>query len=114
MLYIEYIMYHTHMESLEEVAAREQAEKQQSLRELEDLYEWLQQFEDPPPAPRPPPPYQFRNDILRLNANECLGVDGKPKSALPRWLCQPGIANSQPWHSVDAALDSHIFPLAGP
>lgn len=49
------------MESLEEVAAREEAERQQSLKDLEQLYEWLQQFEDPPPAPRPPPPYQFRN-----------------------------------------------------
>lgn len=49
------------MESLEEVAAREEAERQQSLRDLEQLYEWLQQFEDPPPAPRPPPPRQFRN-----------------------------------------------------
>lgn len=52
---------HLVMESLEEVAAREEAERQQSLRDLEQLYEWLQQFEDPPPAPRPPPPYQFRN-----------------------------------------------------
>nr|CAH7714697.1 unnamed protein product [Callosobruchus chinensis] len=52
------------MESLEEVAAREEAERQQSLRDLEQLYEWLQQFEDPPPAPRPPPPYQFRNDVI--------------------------------------------------
>nr|CAI5842696.1 unnamed protein product [Callosobruchus analis] len=51
------------MESLEEVAAREEAERQQSLRDLEQLYEWLQQFEDPPPAPRPPPPYQFRNGM---------------------------------------------------
>ncbi|EFA01217.1 hypothetical protein TcasGA2_TC010544 [Tribolium castaneum] len=50
------------MESLEEVAAREEAERQQSLRDLEQLYEWLQQFEDPPPTPRPPPPHQFRND----------------------------------------------------
>lgn len=49
------------MESLEEVADREEAERQQSLRDLEQLYEWLQQFEDPPPAPRPPPPQQFRN-----------------------------------------------------
>lgn len=49
------------MESLEEVADREEAERQQSLRDLEQLYEWLQQFEDPPPAPRPPPPHQFRN-----------------------------------------------------
>nr|CAH7768846.1 unnamed protein product [Callosobruchus chinensis] len=52
------------MESLEEVAAREEAERQQSLRDLEQLYEWLQQFEDPPPAPRPPPPYQFRNGMF--------------------------------------------------
>ncbi|KAF7284652.1 hypothetical protein GWI33_021838 [Rhynchophorus ferrugineus] len=51
------------MESLEEVAAREEAERQQSLKDLEQLYEWLQQFEDPPPAPRPPPPYQFRNGL---------------------------------------------------
>lgn len=51
------------MESLEEVADRAEAEKQQSLRDLEQLYEWLQQFEDPPPAPRPPPPQQFRNGI---------------------------------------------------
>lgn len=58
-------MYHQPMESLEEVAAREQAERQQSLRELEDLYEWLQQFEDPPPAPRPPPPHQFRNGLYK-------------------------------------------------
>lgn len=49
------------MENLEEVADREEAERQQSLRDLEQLYEWLQQFEDPPPAPRPPPPQQFRN-----------------------------------------------------
>ncbi|KAH0822305.1 hypothetical protein GEV33_000486 [Tenebrio molitor] len=49
------------MESLEEVAAREEAERQQSLRDLEQLYEWLQQFEDPPATPRPPPPQQFRN-----------------------------------------------------
>ncbi|XP_031349030.1 disco-interacting protein 2 isoform X5 [Photinus pyralis] len=63
-------MYHQHMESLEEVAAREQAEKQQSLRELEDLYEWLQQFEDPPPAPRPPPPHQFRNGDITQKGYE--------------------------------------------
>lgn len=49
------------MESLEEVVAREEAERQQSLRDLEQLYEWLQQFEDPPVAPRPLPPHQFRN-----------------------------------------------------
>lgn len=49
------------MEDLEEAAAREEAERQQSLRDLEQLYEWLQQFEEPPPAPRPPPPFQFRN-----------------------------------------------------
>ncbi|CAH2008043.1 unnamed protein product [Acanthoscelides obtectus] len=54
------------MESLEEVAAREEAERQQGLRDLEQLYEWLQQFEDPPPAPRPPPPYQFRNGMSRI------------------------------------------------
>lgn len=54
------------MESLEEVVAREEAERQQSLRDLEQLYEWLQQFEDPPPAPRPPPPYQFRNGTYFL------------------------------------------------
>lgn len=52
------------MESLEEVADREEAERQQSLRDLEQLYEWLQQFEDPPPAPQPPPPQQFRNGGL--------------------------------------------------
>lgn len=49
------------MESLEEVADRAEAERQQSLKDLEKLYEWLQQFEDPPPAPRPLPPHQFRN-----------------------------------------------------
>lgn len=54
------------MENLEEVAAREEAERQQSLRDLEQLYEWLQQFEDPPPAPRPPPPHQFRNGRISL------------------------------------------------
>lgn len=48
------------MENLEEVAAREESERQQSLRDLEQLYEWLQQFEDPPPAPHPSPPHQFR------------------------------------------------------
>lgn len=53
------------MESLEEVADREEAERQQSLRDLEQLYEWLQQFEDPPPAPRPPPPHQFRNGSFK-------------------------------------------------
>ncbi|RZC36670.1 hypothetical protein BDFB_009098 [Asbolus verrucosus] len=52
---------HGMMESLEEVVAREEAERQQSLRDLEQLYEWLQQFEDPPATPRPPPPQQFRN-----------------------------------------------------
>lgn len=72
------------MESLEEVADREEAERQQSLRDLEQLYEWLQQFEDPPPAPQPPPPQQFRNGglfsfvlvspfnyIVRLTKIEC-------------------------------------------
>lgn len=51
------------MENLEDVADRAEAERQQSLRDLEQLYEWLQQFEDPPPAPRPPPPQQFRNGL---------------------------------------------------
>ncbi|KAJ8915783.1 hypothetical protein NQ315_004595 [Exocentrus adspersus] len=55
------------MESLEEVAAREEAERQQSLKDLEQLYEWLQQFEDPPPAPRPPPPFQFRSGLYSSN-----------------------------------------------
>ncbi|KAG5885513.1 hypothetical protein JTB14_030250 [Gonioctena quinquepunctata] len=58
------------MESLEEVVAREEAERQQSLRDLEQLYEWLQQFEDPPPAPRPPPPYQFRNGDITQKGYE--------------------------------------------
>lgn len=62
------------MESLEEVADREEAERQQSLRDLEQLYEWLQQFEDPPPAPRPPPPHQFRNGIVILFAYKILLV----------------------------------------
>ncbi|CAG9855710.1 unnamed protein product [Phyllotreta striolata] len=58
------------MESLEDVIAREEAERQQSLRDLEQLYEWLQQFEDPPPAPRPPPPYQFRNGDITQKGYE--------------------------------------------
>lgn len=52
------------MESLEQAAERERAEKQQSLQDLEELYVWLQQFEDPPPTPRPPPPQQFRNGLF--------------------------------------------------
>ncbi|KAF5296632.1 hypothetical protein FQA39_LY12460 [Lamprigera yunnana] len=39
------------------------------------------------------------------NSDVYKSVDGKPKSALPCWLCQPGIANNQPRHSVDAALE---------
>lgn len=62
------------MESLEEVAAREEAERQQSLRDLEQLYEWLQQFEDPPPAPRPPPPHQFRNGMFVRIVSDCENV----------------------------------------
>ncbi|XP_065163963.1 disco-interacting protein 2 isoform X5 [Atheta coriaria] len=58
------------MESLEEVADRAEAERQQSLRDLEQLYEWLQQFEDPPPAPRPPPPHQFRNGDITQKGYE--------------------------------------------
>lgn len=48
------------MES-ENRSEKEKAERQQSLLDLEELYVWLQQFEDPPPAPRPLPPQQFRN-----------------------------------------------------
>ncbi|XP_017774961.1 PREDICTED: disco-interacting protein 2 isoform X2 [Nicrophorus vespilloides] len=58
------------MESLEEVADRAEAERQQSLKDLEQLYEWLQQFEDPPPAPRPPPPQQFRNGDITQKGYE--------------------------------------------
>ncbi|KAL3276187.1 hypothetical protein HHI36_020905 [Cryptolaemus montrouzieri] len=58
------------MESLEEVAARDEAERQQSLKDLEQLYDWLQQFEDPPPAPRCPPPYQFRNGDITQKGYE--------------------------------------------
>ncbi|GJQ78696.1 hypothetical protein Trydic_g2734 [Trypoxylus dichotomus] len=58
------------MENLEEVADREEAERQQSLRDLEQLYEWLQQFEDPPPAPRPPPPQQFRNEKAKYTSED--------------------------------------------
>lgn len=68
--------FETVMEKLEDVAAREEAERQQSLKDLEQLYEWLQQFEDPPPAPRPPPPYQFRNGsyyVFRCAAAQEMG-----------------------------------------
>ncbi|KAK9688285.1 DMAP1-binding Domain [Popillia japonica] len=58
------------MENLEDVADRAEAERQQSLRDLEQLYEWLQQFEDPPPAPRPPPPQQFRNGDITQKGYE--------------------------------------------